>query len=78
MCCFPGFQSAHEPSVASTCNIHNIYIVGPYSINVYRRPTVVECIGVRGRGQGGGQLPSQIRAKQWGKSGQSKKKKTYV
>ena len=27
-----------------------------------------------GRG-GGGQLPSQIRAKQWGKSGQSKKKK---
>ena len=32
-------------------------------------------IGVRGMGQGGGQLPSQIRAKQWGKSGQSKKKK---
>ena len=33
-------------------------------------------IGVRGRGGGArGQLPSQIRAKQWGKSGQSKKKK---
>ena len=30
------------------------------------------CIGV----WGGGQLPSQIRAKQWGKFGQSKKKKS--
>ena len=27
------------------------------------------------QGVGGGQLPSQIRPKQWGKSGQSKKKK---
>ena len=39
---------------------------------------VLWIIGVRGRrqgGGGGGQLPSQIRAKQWGKSGQSKKKK---
>ena len=30
------------------------------------------------QGAGGGQLPSQIWAKQWGKSGQSKKKKNDV
>ena len=41
-----------------------------------RLPTTIG-VGGRGRG-GGGQLPSQIRAKQWGKSGQSKKKKNYV
>ena len=43
---------------------------------------IVVNIGVRllvlGRGGGGGQLYSQIRAKQWGKSGQSKKKKNDV
>ena len=59
----------------------SLYIVGlsNYSVVFVTEENLYTCIGVCGGGGGGGrggQLPSQIRAKQWGQFGQSKKKKS--
>ena len=57
-------------------DLHTARWTLPPAAHSQRASAIFTVIGVRGRGAGGG--GSQIRAKQWGKSGQSKKKQNYV